>query len=576
MKITIFQLTIDNKFDLVPYLSGNCLELGNWNPESALKLNKESQLVDGKKELWSLEVSVPFQTIEYKYFLGPATKPDGKINVVCFFEQFVRTLNSGQSVEDEFGYREGRYWIEKKCLEDEFEYRLKILKPPSFLSPLLITCQNYIKCEIVFPEISFETGRQCIFVSSLDGQTESSIQPKDGVQCSFSDFITLCVRSTAKNPIFRITFSRTIETDRDDKLVEDLGYAFICLESGKQGLLTASITSPSGFLIGMLSLDVLVIEPLPNFPTKRYFFSQNGLVHDNMPLMIGHRGCGATFRKGQRHPGPLENTLDSFLQAYNSGIKMVEFDVMLSKDKVPIIYHDYQTVLLHNFKGTQKKLLLQVQDISYSDMISNDFQLCKDDCQEMDPSLYGESDQRRLFPRLEDALKLLPEDLGFNVEIKYCMELSTGKRENNVSYTEERNSYLNAILDVCLGHAGSRKIVFSSFDPDVCSMLKVKQCDYPVMFLTQGAGHYEEFLDKRTKSVEKAINFAASESLFGIVAYSGSLLENLPLIKTAKEKGLEVYCWGNENNDLSNIQKLRESSIDGIILDKIELVNNTF
>ena len=32
---------------------------------------------------------------------------------------------------------------------------------------------------------------------------------------------------------------------------------------------------------------------------------------------------------------------------------------------------------------------------------------------------------------------------------------------------------------------GGRRIVFSSFDPDVCSMLKMKQCRFPVLFLTQ-------------------------------------------------------------------------------------------
>lgn len=37
----------------------------------------------------------------------------------------------------------------------------------------------------------------------------------------------------------------------------------------------------------------------------------------------------------------VENTIESFREAYNRGAQMVEFDVVLTKDKIPIVYHDF-------------------------------------------------------------------------------------------------------------------------------------------------------------------------------------------------------------------------------------------
>lgn len=40
------------------------------------------------------------------------------------------------------------------------------------------------------------------------------------------------------------------------------------------------------------------------------------------------------------------------------------------------------------------------------------------------------------------------------------------------------------VLETVLKHAGDRRIVFSCFNPDICTMVRKKQNKYPVMFLT--------------------------------------------------------------------------------------------
>lgn len=56
---------------------------------------------------------------------------------------------------------------------------------------------------------------------------------------------------------------------------------------------------------------------------------------------MGHRGLGTSFR--DKNGGSVrENTIASMKSAAAHGADMVEFDVQLSKDYVPIIYHDFQ------------------------------------------------------------------------------------------------------------------------------------------------------------------------------------------------------------------------------------------
>lgn len=57
-------------------------------------------------------------------------------------------------------------------------------------------------------------------------------------------------------------------------------------------------------------------------------------------MVIGHRGLGKNM--ASRKSLQLgENTVQSFIAAANLGASYVEFDVQLTKDHVPVIYHDF-------------------------------------------------------------------------------------------------------------------------------------------------------------------------------------------------------------------------------------------
>jgi len=49
----------------------------------------------------------------------------------------------------------------------------------------------------------------------------------------------------------------------------------------------------------------------------------------------------------------------------------------------------------------------------------------------------------------------------------------------------DMNTYVDTVLKVIYDHAGTRNIVFSSFHPDICRHMCLKQPTFPVFFLTE-------------------------------------------------------------------------------------------
>ena len=65
-----------------------------------------------------------------------------------------------------------------------------------------------------------------------------------------------------------------------------------------------------------------------------------------------------------------------------------------------------------------------------------------------------------------------------------------------------------------LEKSGDRKIVFSCFHPDICTILKLKQNKYPVLFLTQGESEFwPPYDDQLTTHIDYAVLFAKSAEI---------------------------------------------------------------
>lgn len=77
---------------------------------------------------------------------------------------------------------------------------------------------------------------------------------------------------------------------------------------------------------------------------------------------------------------------------------------------------------------------------------------------------------------------------------------------------------MDIILGTLMEHAKDRRIVLSTFHPDICILLKLKQNRYPVLFLTQGkTDRYKAFKDARAISTEAAVYMAKIFNFWGVI-----------------------------------------------------------
>ena len=152
-----------------------------------------------------------------------------------------------------------------------------------------------------------------------------------------------------------------------------------------------------------------------------------------------------------------ENTLASFNGAFQLGFDFVEFDVQLSKDKVPVVYHDFQVAITLKRKGQQAELFaVPVKDLTLPQLQSlkiyhtSETDVNKVEAELDDDEQTGTERVWSLFPTLQELFEQLDPHLGFNIEIKYAMQYRQGGSEQ--SHFFERNEYIDHILRCLITH----------------------------------------------------------------------------------------------------------------------------
>ncbi|XP_060227488.1 glycerophosphocholine phosphodiesterase GPCPD1 isoform X3 [Meriones unguiculatus] len=349
------------------------------------------------------------------------------------------------------------------------------------------------------------------------------------------------------------------------------------------GVLTLPIMSRnSRKTIGKVRVDFIVIKPLPGYScSMKSSFSK--YWKPRIPVDVGHRGAGNSTTTA-RLAKVQENTIASLRSAASHGAAFVEFDVHLSKDFVPVVYHDLTcclTMKKKKFVNAQKFKADPVElfEIPVKELTFDQLQLLKLShvtalkIKDRKPSLVEEEQflaENQPFPSLKMVLESLPENVGFNIEIKWICQHRDGVWDGNLSTYFDMNLFLDIILKTVLENSGKRRIVFSSFDADICTMVRQKQNKYPILFLTQGKSEiYPELMDLRSRTTPIAMSFAQFENILGINAHTEDLLRNPSYVQEAKDKGLVIFCWGDDTNDPENRRKLKEFGVNGLIYDRI-------
>ncbi|XP_073348363.1 glycerophosphocholine phosphodiesterase GPCPD1 isoform X2 [Pagrus major] len=508
---------------------------------------------------------------------------------------------SHQNIDDrEFGIYNGVKCVDSGWLTCQTEIRLRLHH--SKTSPVSITKKKFKKSrfrikltlegveeegdeeeEALSPTSWHKTTTLEISMISANGYKSRHSQPECGYALEPSQWTEYSIHTMDPDNL-ELTFE-FFEEDLGEHVVQGDAHpghvGTACLlsssfaESGKDnGVATLPIMGRnSRQTIGKVRVDYLVIRPIKGLQCDmsssftRYWKKRSALD-------VGHRGAGSTH--AAKHHRVRENTIASFKSAAKHGAAYVEFDVHLSKDAVPIVYHDLTCCI--STKKKNDKTSLELIEVPVKDLTFDQLQLLKlahatamkgnDDKDLLDDE--DEVDEHQPFPSLSQIFQAIPEHVGFNIELKWICQMKDGSWDGNLSTYFNMNTFLDTILSCVLQKGGKRRIVFSCFDPDICTMVRQKQNKYPILFLTQGiSDRYPELMDIRCQTTQIAISFAQSENILGISGHTEELLKNLSYIGDAQSKGLVVFSWGDDNNDHENRRKLREQGIDGLIYDSI-------
>ncbi|CAI4837800.1 BFH_collapsed_G0055100.mRNA.1.CDS.1 [Saccharomyces cerevisiae] len=131
----------------------------------------------------------------------------------------------------------------------------------------------------------------------------------------------------------------------------------------------------------------------------------------------------------------------------------------------------------------------------------------------------------------------------------------------------EMNHWVDTVLKVVFDNANGRDIIFSSFHPDICIMLSLKQPVIPILFLTEGGS--EQMADLRASSLQNGIRFAKKWNLLGIVSAAAPILKAPRLVQVVKSNGLVCVTYGVDNNDPENASIQIEAGVDAVIVDSV-------
>ena len=243
------------------------------------------------------------------------------------------------------------------------------------------------------------------------------------------------------------------------------------------------------------------------------------------PVVLGHRGSAGT------HP---ENTLASFAAALEQGAHVLESDVHVTGDGIPILLHDPSVERVTQGSG-------EAAHLCFEDLQSLDAGYRFLDAQ----GAHSARGQGNRIPSLEEAFARFPE-ARFNLEIK-CHDLPA----------------IKATLDLIERFDRSDRTLLAAGEDDIMRDLRravARHAAEPAM----GAS-----LGEIVAAIASALGRGSMPE--GVMAlqippdFADRPLATTELIEHAHAHGVDVHVW--TINDLREIERLLARGVDGIVTD---------
>jgi len=334
-----FKITAESSKDIIGIV-GNVCELGCWKLDKAVLMKKKSEIE------FSHKINLPKDTVvKYRYFTGRTFA--GKILVDSWegssdTRSFVVSAESTQVRED------GVYNAEKSSfpttagwLSHQSEMRIYISSSEQqpFLKPfncqfgcnkLLINVTSEPSISSKLLEVDWSNSHQNKFISDATKPVEIPVDSS-----RLLTYVFEYIENEGSEVITALRFYN-----------EDLTYAGIAYISSSmlensRGFLKVVLTGPT-CPVALLNVGYSVIHPFKK--AEMLMKTSMNIWKRETMLLVGHRGCGNSFTS-HKLSNVRENSLMSFNMVSNKPGAFIEFDVQLSKDKVPVVYHDLTVCL---------------------------------------------------------------------------------------------------------------------------------------------------------------------------------------------------------------------------------------
>ncbi len=242
--------------------------------------------------------------------------------------------------------------------------------------------------------------------------------------------------------------------------------------------------------------------------------------NDDGFIVIAHRGASAYYP---------ENTMAAFKGAMDMKAEMIELDVMMSKDGVPVIFHDAELDDHTNGSGLISSYTLE-------------------ELKKLDAGSWFDSKfANEPIPTLDEVLEWASGKIALNIEIK--TEAVSDELEGGV---EEK------CLELVKKHDMEDHVLFSSFDYRAVSHLKELNPDMPVALL------YDRSQSKRKLPNELITEYKADAFNCSYRQLKNKWVANL------REHQIPSFIYTVDQE--SRMRKLLNAGVTGIFTNKPDLL----
>jgi len=236
------------------------------------------------------------------------------------------------------------------------------------------------------------------------------------------------------------------------------------------------------------------------------FLSCSCLIYSQNAVYVAHRGAS--------YLAP-ENTLASIKLAWELGAAAAECDILLTKDKQVIVFHDKKGKRLTGEK-------FNVKEVNYEDIKDLPIILRQTNSKKYE----GEN-----IPLLKDVLATVPEDRTLVIEIKTGPEILP---------------YMQEVIDK---HWQSGNIAFIAFDYQTIIETKKRYPEIPCYYLSAFKADVERKLDVIARSDLDGVNLRHK-------------IINTQLVNSLRAMNKDIWCWTvNDPEDALRMENLGVSAI---------------